>query len=248
MKQIILVLFCACLSPLFASQYDQAYQSYQDGEEASLIVEREKHFNEALELYTANEQVDGKLYYNIANCYYQLNQVGMAIWYYHKAEQLLPRDVKIKENLLKAQEVAKATPTHWEVIKKQTFFWHYLLNPQERSIAFIGLAVLAFIVGSYYFWVRKTLLKYLTMALVVGCSAVGISLSAGKQSARLGVFVQPSLLRCDAGMQYVEVDSEILTAGQKFKVLEISSDQQWLKVKTQKNKKGYVPSSQVRLL
>ncbi len=246
MKRLIIAIVCMCSLPLFANNYERAYESYQKGEAASTIEEREDYFNEALQLYTEDPLIDGKLYFNIANCYYQLNQMGMAIWYYHKAESLLPRDDKIKENFMMAQSSAGLCISSWERVKKQIFFFHHILTPSEKSLALIFFSLLSFATGSYFLWRKKNTLKYSSLAAFIICALLGGSLFMGEQSSKEGIFIQPSLLRCDAGMQYKEVGQGLIKAGEKFKVLEISKDQQWLRVKVQSGKKGYVSSQQVR--
>lgn len=231
---------------LYSDSFQKAYANYQKGEAATSIEEREDFFNQALTLYTEDSVEDGKLYFNIANCYYQLNEMGMAIWYYYKALEQLPRDVKIKENFLKAQKEAGVSISGAEKIIKQLFFVHYYLSHSEKALALIGFSILGFVLGSYFIWVRKTFLKHLSLVILFICGIFVGSLYFESQSAKEGVFIQHSLLRCDAGMQYKEVDQRLVRAGERFKVLEIVKEGQWLRVKTQAGKKGFVLSDHVR--
>ncbi len=243
----LLIMALSCVCTLWADSLTEAHKAYQQGEAAQTIAEREIHFNQALKLYLENEKPHGKMYYNIGNCYYQLNQPGMAIWYYQKAEKLLPRDHKIEQNLAKAKEQVKA-PFHKEYeIKKRLLFWQYFLSPQERSIAFIALSLITFILSSSYIWLKKKGLKYLTIAFCLMTFVMGTALSQFDLKEKTGIFIQPSLLRCDAGMQYKAVDQNLIPIGEIFKVLELSEDGSWVKVKVSQNKKGYVNSELVRL-
>lgn len=51
----------------------------------------------------ANGEHSSALYFNVANAYYKLNQIGPSIYYYEKALQLSPNDSEIKNNLVFAQ-------------------------------------------------------------------------------------------------------------------------------------------------
>lgn len=46
------------------------------------------------------------LYYNLANSYYRLNQVGESIFYFEKARQLDPKDEDLNINIVFAQNMA----------------------------------------------------------------------------------------------------------------------------------------------
>ena len=46
------------------------------------------------------------LYYNLANCYYRLNNVGESVFYYEKAQLLNPNDQDTKVNAAFAQNMA----------------------------------------------------------------------------------------------------------------------------------------------
>ena len=46
----------------------------------------------------------GALYYNLGNCYYRSNQLGLSLWAYYCSQKLIPRDSDLLHNL----KVAKA--------------------------------------------------------------------------------------------------------------------------------------------
>ena len=43
--------------------------------------------------------VNGRLEYNLANCYLQTGDVGRAILHYRRAQRLIPRDPRLADNL-----------------------------------------------------------------------------------------------------------------------------------------------------
>ena len=66
------------------------------------------YYKEAIGQYDsilASSQHSAELYFNLANCYYKLNEVGPSIFYYEKALQLAPDDLDILNNLGYAQKM-----------------------------------------------------------------------------------------------------------------------------------------------
>ena len=66
-------------------------------------------FEKAVMLYKEileSGQHSAELYYNLANSYYRLNQVGESIFYFEKAKQLKPLDEDINVNSAFAQNMA----------------------------------------------------------------------------------------------------------------------------------------------
>ena len=77
--------------------FDKANDLYNSGYYKKAIV----HYETILE----SNQHSAELYYNIANCYYKLNEVGPSIFYYEKGLQLSPNDPDILNNLEYAQKM-----------------------------------------------------------------------------------------------------------------------------------------------
>ena len=69
-----------------------------DGNDAMIY----ENYSDAIQIYESilalgYEHPD--LYYNLGNAYYRLHYIGLAIWAYHNANELAPRDLDIKHNL-----------------------------------------------------------------------------------------------------------------------------------------------------
>ncbi|MCC5709535.1 hypothetical protein LH488_27915, partial [Klebsiella pneumoniae] len=77
---LLAALFFYLILPHYPSQSDEAYQSYVEGEKAQTIADRKTQFNHALTLYKDLDNKyhpdfgNGKLFYNIANTYFQLGE------------------------------------------------------------------------------------------------------------------------------------------------------------------------------
>lgn len=96
MKRLIYLLVCLfTFQTLFAADRDslwvRANDAYSLGE-----------YQNALDIYSQIEQqgyVSAKLWYNMANAYYKLQEDGKAILYYEKALKLDPANADVKNNL-----------------------------------------------------------------------------------------------------------------------------------------------------
>lgn len=71
--------------------FDQGNAAYRDGD-----------YNKAAEWYTRilDSGYEGSVvHYNLANCYYKLDELGLSILHYEKALKLSPGDPEIRQNL-----------------------------------------------------------------------------------------------------------------------------------------------------
>ena len=77
--------------------FEQANDLYNSG-----------YYKEAIDRYDSILEADqhsAELYFNLANCYYKLNEIGPSIFYYEKALKLAPNDSDILNNLGYAQKM-----------------------------------------------------------------------------------------------------------------------------------------------
>jgi tetratricopeptide (TPR) repeat protein len=232
---------------LFANPSEEAYEAYLLGEQAIEREERELYFNKALKQYSMISPKSAQLYFNIGNCYYQLDQGPIAIWYYQKAKALDPRNQRIEDNLHKALVKAQIEPSSMRQVLSRLFFFHTLLLSHEKELMFYFFSVFVFILGSLFIWLNHSFLKTTAGILLVPLLALGVSLGIDRiQFSSKAILVHPSLLRCDAGKQYGGISDEIELAGQTVQIIEFSKDENWVKIKTSKKKVGYVLKEKVK--
>lgn len=101
-------------------------------------------------LQIAEDVHNGKLYYNIGNIYFYLDDIGRAILSYRKAALLIPGNRNLKENLAAAREQRVDTLNEKESrrVLETVFFLHYNLSASFKSVIF-GIAIaLAWISGA----------------------------------------------------------------------------------------------------
>lgn len=231
----------------------EAEAAYKQGEEAQTVDERKVAFNRALTLYTNLEQQfhptlgNGRLYFNLANTYYQLEEYPFAIYEYYRSLALAPRDENSLQNLSQALKKLKLTPQNTST--SQLFSLSSFLSLPQRLSLFFWTFVALFALLSLFIWTRKPALKPLIVvaalaSLFLLCS-LGYSRYFAKQEA---VLVHSSTLYRDAGLQYDKITQEPIPAGTKVEVITIVPSGQWLNILTPEGTLGYVPSDAIKLL
>jgi tetratricopeptide (TPR) repeat protein len=127
---------------LLAENTDTRHQTFFKANESYLNGD----IPAALALYTQllNQDLEnGTLFYNIGNCYFRLQQIGLAIAFYKAALLFTPREEDLIENL---RYVRTLTKDQIEENRSYRLFW-FFYNKASR----VELAVLAFIF-SILFW------------------------------------------------------------------------------------------------
>lgn len=238
-----------------AETLQQAAEAYKSGETAPNIAQRKENFNLALALYTQLEESskpthgNGKLYYNIANTYFQLEEYPWAILYYYRAMALMPRNEKVIANLNIALQRQGLNPVPEKGLFERIFFLHTFLSVPEKLQILLFIAVLGLVLGSIYIWspgnkIRKTLFLLAGLLLLV-------LLSLGYSRFLMpieGVIVKSAALYRDAGEQYAKVSDQPIVAGTKTQILDVQENGLWLKVLTPSGEVGYLPNSVIRLI
>jgi tetratricopeptide (TPR) repeat protein len=234
-----------------STHLQKADDSYHAGEVATTIGEKELNFLRALRLYSQleGEPGNGKLYYNIGNTYFQLEQYGWAILYYLRAERLRPRDDRIQFHLTlaRAQQGLPLAPEN--KLKNALFFWHVKLSQTERIQLFIALIALLFFFGSLWLWYRSQAFKILSIMAGL-CSALLLSsiLYFYYFAPVDAVIVKAFGLYHGPREDYALVSDEPFIPGTEVKVEKVVDNGTWLKIITPEGKVGYVPSDVIRII
>lgn len=233
---------------------NEAFKNYSEGENASNVAERQKYFNNALEGYLDlykryhPDRGNGKLDYNIANSFYQLEEYPSAILYGNKSLLLRPRDERAANLLALAEKKLNLTSE-----KKGSFQLAFLIGPRfslpEKIQIFCACLLIAGLAFSFLIWTESVIWK--SIGVFFSLILVFVLLNLGYVyyfSPIEGVVMQSSLLYRDAGKQYAPVNETPAPSGEKVTVLEVSGDHQWLKVETPSGIVGYLPAKSLRLI
>lgn len=250
---LLALLFCGLPSSALAE--DQALTLYHQGIEANSIGAREQLLEEALQLYLSRfnqmkeeGKMNGWLCYNIGNCYFNLKQLGEAVYYYRLGLQLLPGNAKISDNLevalSKRQNGVDIEPLG---IKATLLFFHYRLSAATRINSLIIAALVASLFLLGLILKPNTLLRYgsILSCLVVLClvSSLGVDYYAPRH---VGVVLQPTEVRKDAGLNFAAINPAPLSPGSSIQILSLTGD--WYRVKLNDGRQGYIHSQDMKVV
>lgn len=260
---LFIIGFIVALLPFFIIQHfssaksklKDAYENYISGEKAETIAERQNAFNKALTLYSQLETEyqpyygNGKLFYDIANTYFQLGQYPRAVYYYNQALVLMPRNEAVKQNLKVALTKLNLTPASDDSIFRSIFFFHYLLSLPERFEAFFFLGCLVIGFLSAYIWKKINWIKNCLIVFSLLCCIFLLSILYSIYLSPIeGVVIRSTSLYRDAGYQYAKVQEEPVLAGSKVEVLGVPEDGKWLKILSSDGTLGFIPGESIKII
>lgn len=258
---ILFVLALISLFTLFVTRQDDprvrdADDSYRSGEAAKTVASRKQAFNEALRIYLELEHEyhptfgNGRLYYNIGNTYFQLEEYPWAIYNYLRAQSLMARDEKATSNLGIAQDKLSLEKVDSNAKNSfSLFFLRSYISLPERIQIFFLLSLFAFGFASSVIWYPNSWLNR-GMWIALGLAGILLASLAYTQyfSPLRAVLVESSDLYRDGGMQYAKVGEAPLPAGSQVEVIDGMPNGQWLKIVSPKGDPGFVPREAIRLL
>lgn len=231
---------------------EDAAELYKKGEMAQTVFERQTYFNQALQLYADLENkydpryTNGKLYYNIGNTFYQLNQYPFAILYYLKASKL-NSDARIQENLATARTKAGAEAPKVRRGFIDTFSLERWLSLPSRLQIFSYTALLGFILFSVTIWRSQPLLRIASYAFFSLSAYLLLGLiSQAFWGMEEAVLINGENLRKGASQEFASVLEEPLNPGTVLEVIGEEKNGEWLKVVFNEDQMGYVPAKSLR--
>jgi tetratricopeptide (TPR) repeat protein len=216
----------------------------------------QKKYKEALVVYDSilsQKLFSANLYFNIANCYYKNNQLGLAIYNYELANKINPNDQDIKVNLKIANN-----KTIDKIESKENYLIGVITNGVVNyysSNFWTLISIIAFnisLVTFFLFFISKNiLLKRLyfftgLFALFVFFLAMTLGYSSinHKQKINYGIILSEEAKI----LSEPNVTSEIkfkLHEGAKVSILKHNS--QWVNIKLENGNEGWINSSLIGL-
>jgi hypothetical protein len=255
----VCLVFASIVSALFrqdpSSSLEEAETNYKAGESATTSEGRERAFNRALELYASLEETyhptmgNGKLYYNLANTFYQLEAYPWALLNAYRAQALRPRDERVQTTIDKAKENLKLSHTAESSPFQSLLFFHTKFSLPERIQIFCFFVFLAFLTFSLCIWSEKKGWRAVGVVCTAASALWLASLGYSYYLAPIeGVLIRSTLLYRDAGKQYAPVNQEPVPSGEKLSILDTAARGEWLKVETPDETIGFIPADSVRLI
>ena len=209
-----------------------------------------KNYPEAIEFYKKNLNKgleSGELRYNLGNCYFRTNQIGLSILNYEKALKIMPRNEDILFNLDIVNEMKKDNFENIPVVNLGN-----LLFSLNNVISFSFWAILSTILiltsGVLFILAKKdkksSFLKISFPILLVGI-VMGI-LSIQQKNAVIeskdGIVIhnQTNILSEPNANSTILLE---VNEGTKLKIL--GTDNNWLNISTPSNDKGWIEAENI---
>lgn len=218
----------------------------------------EEEYEKAAQMYEeiiATQGTAPEIYYNLAGCYFKLDDIAHSILNYERAHQLDPSDNAIKENLafVRGRTADKVTPP------SELFFvtwWKDLTNSLSVD-SWLVLSILAFVlmlagILLYAFTPSFTLKRIgaygSLFALVLTLLSLLCAFSQYRQFAShdYAVIISPAVT-VKSTPSDGSTDLFIVHEGAKVKILD-SSMNDWIEVKLEEGKQGWIESSTLEVI
>lgn len=241
---------------------------------AILLGEAEKYFHEANEILMKDpakaydlcqraaaryEKVllsskfqNGKIYYNLGNIYFKMNDLGRAILAYRHSLQYNPNDVQLLQNLeyARRQRLDKFHEQEKTKILKTIFFWHYDFTPSTRQILFLILFLLFWIQALTLLWKHPFGLKItciMTLFFLIS-STLSLLITARQQiRENPGVIIAKEVIaRKGDGNSYAPSFTDPLHTGTEFILLEKRTG--WSEIQLPDGQSAWVPNQDIACL
>lgn len=243
---------------LFSEPYEtwqEAERFYTLGELSETALERRDHFNKALSLFAdvdaetvLGSHARGILFYNLGNSYFQLGEYPHALLYYYRAEKLIPREERVKQNIqvvLEKLRINASPPSPFSflfaVITQFSF--------SERVYLFAAIWGIALFMATCHIWISSRVFLWMQIGFGMAALLLALTLIYSYSLAPVeGVIVRATGLYRDAGHQYQTNRETPLRAGSRLEVLEEAKEGAWLRVKAGDGTSGFVPQEVIRIL
>ncbi len=220
--------------------------------EADALYEKE-NYAEAAKAYEAilsQQGVASEVYYNLGNCYYKMDDIPRAVLSYERAILLNPGDGDIRANLA----LARGKTADKVVPPSEMFFvtwWRNMTNSMSMD-AWSTLGIASFVlmligILIYMFvstlWARKVGV-YGAMVMLVLCiiaNLAAVSQHFEIQNRNTAIIMSP-VVTVKSSPSDTSTDLFLIHEGSKVEILD-QSMKQWMEVKFEEGKQGWVPAS-----
>lgn len=194
------------------------------------------------------------LYYNLANCYYRLNNVGESVFYYEKAQLLNPNDQDIKVNAAFAQNMAidavELLPQTQLTHMKNSFFNSF--STEGWAILAVVLAWLFALFIGLYLWNKAPFLKrtffilaILSSLLLVSSISISFMKYSTEESTIYGILFSEKI---DVWAEPNSRSEVLFLLHEGTKVQLLDALQEWQKIKIANGSEGWIKGGNIRSL
>ena len=244
-KHISILVFTIVLFPtLIAQTHDEMFHSANVAYDSGQYCDAAATYSSIVE----SGYEDWKLYYNLGNAYYRMDEIGKCILYYERALRLAPNKQIIKDNLDLAR--SKTTDNIEELPRTFLYNWMQAIvnitTPKGwRNIVLI--LIIALCVTAIFFFTARNYNLRKTMFITGGVlivliffSSFNAAISTRNRTIHDEAIVTSPLIVVKGSPDVKSVDKFILHEGTKLKI----SDRQdeWWQIEIADGKNGWINS------
>ncbi|NNM07541.1 MAG: tetratricopeptide repeat protein [Flavobacteriaceae bacterium] len=243
-------LFVLLVSPYICAQNET---SFNLGKEAYKTENYQEAISQWQEILNAGEH-SAELYFNLGNAHYKLNNIGPSIYYYEKALQLDPYDLDIQNNLAFAENarVDAIEPLPQNVFKTWYRSVSGVFNYNGWAInaaIFSFIFVLLFLLYYYSASERKKRILFAasiaTLFFLVASITLAFMTYSDYQKNNPAIIYSEKVEVKDAPSVGGEV-TFVIHEGTKVQLLE--RDDEWVRIRLEDGKDGWVPLTDLKEL
>jgi tetratricopeptide (TPR) repeat protein len=195
---------------------------------------------------------NGRLYYNLGNAYFRMDDIGRAILNYRRALQYLPNDLNVRQNLAyaRARRLDSFREEEHRRVLKTLLVFHYDLTRRVRAHLFAFAFAFAWAFLAVSLFSRRRVWRWaagISAAVALTMVTSLVAESAALASRQPGVVVAREVVaRKGDSTTYEPTFTEPLHAGTEFAVLEDRGD--WLNVRLPDGKTCWLPAGSTELV
>ena len=247
MKSIISVIFAALIIQIISASSILAQSQEEEIFFKANQAYNEGRYQEAIDQY--EDLIDkgyrsGHLFYNLANGYFRLDELGEAILNYERAATLMPRDADLKFNRNYAMDLAQDAVESSDSLIFMAFFWSSSLNLSELFWIFVIMNILFWSILIIRLYKRSDWNYYLMIILSVFWVVTGSSFSLKYYkltSDNRSVILEPEV-NVLAGP---DINDTLLFKLHEGAIVEYERDEDdWSLIRISQSKRGWVLNSQ----
>jgi tetratricopeptide (TPR) repeat protein len=195
---------------------------------------------------------NGRLYYDLGNIQFQLDDLGRAILNYRRALDYIPDDPNLQQNLAfaRSQRADAFGEPEQQKILKTLFFWHYDFTLRTRSVLFIATFLTFWVLLALRLFVRSAWLVRLAMLFgVLALLLLGsvIQTQIRQRRSNPGVIVAREIVaRLSDSENAAPAFTDPLHAGTEFELVEDRGD--WCQVRLPDGQTCWLPRDAIGLV
>jgi hypothetical protein len=195
---------------------------------------------------------NGRLLYNLGNAELERGRLGAAILNYRRAQELIPGDRRLQENLRVARELCRTQipPRGSSEFVRTLFFLHYRTSLRTRFLAGLACYALFWLALILRLFAPRLPLRAAAGVLAAAWVSLGVSVLLdwqveGRRSTGV-VLADEVIVRRGDGETYDPKFQQPLHEGTEFTVVESRGD--WLLIELADGKTGWIPADRAELV